>query len=119
MNRLIAVHAPAATLGDVIILSVELWTESIHVHLAPVQTEETDRLTAEHVASDFAGDAPDAYLGLLDLALADDAGTVYRPTGTAAGGTGTEWRAHWTFAPGYPPDATRLTVTIGDQELVL
>jgi hypothetical protein len=125
MNRLVAVHGPAAAIGDTLFISVELWTGGVIVHLARVRNEETDRLTAEHEAAiaawrkgDEFPEAPDAGFGR-DLALADDVGTRYQTRGGQAGGTGTEWRAMWQFAPGVPDSATRLTVSRGGDVLEL
>jgi hypothetical protein len=74
MNRLIAVHAPAVLVGDVMVLSVELWTEAIYVHLARLDTEEIERLWAEYVKAPVGAMPPDTTIGS-DLRLADDVGT--------------------------------------------
>ena len=101
MNRLVAVHAPAAWLGEVLVISVELWTDTVFVHIA------TDR----------PGDA--VWLNRIPLSLADDAGTTYEPRESSAGGTGTELRGMWRFEPGVPDGAARLTISLGDDSLEL
>jgi hypothetical protein len=132
MNELIAVHAPATRLAEVdglelMLLSVELWTKSVFVHLAATETALTDRLTAEQKAeldrwaqdptrSDLP-EVPGAMLGRMSLTVADDAGTDYRPSSSQAGGTGTEWRAMWQFEPGVPDSASRLTIAIEDESV--
>jgi hypothetical protein len=134
MNELIAVHAPAARIAEVdglelMLLSVEMWTASVIIHLAATETPLTDRLTAEQKAEleRWARDPhrtdlpemPGALLGRLELTVADDVGTRYQPSSSHAGGNGTEWRALWRFEPGVPEAATRLTVAIGDDSLEL
>ncbi len=42
----------------------------------------------------------------LDVSVADGAGTAYSPTNSAQGGSGTMFRAEWSFVPG-PPEAAR------------
>ena len=130
VNRLIAVHAPATVIGDdLLILSVELWTGGVVVHFARVETEETDRLTAEYTAAmaAWARDDRDAanlpeqpVEGFGDgFALSDDVGTRFRRNSGHAGGTGAEWRGTWNFVPGVPEQATRLTLAAGDDALEL
>ncbi len=127
-ERLRGVLAPAMELAVVegmtlVLLSVELWTTSVFLHLAVLRTSETDEQDAAHQRAMDAWGAgprdgdppaqPGERLTRLPLTLADDAGTRYRPTHRGAGGTATEWRAQWKFEPGPPPAATRMTITLG------
>ena len=45
----------------------------------------------------------------VEISLADDAGTVYSPTASERGGSGTMFRTDWVFVPG-PPEAARSLV---------
>jgi hypothetical protein len=124
-NELTRVLAPAAVAGDMLVIAVELWTQTVVVHLARVQGTETDRLMAEYeaaigawTAGDEMPEPPDARIGH-DLAVADDVGTAYEPRTGQSGGSGTEWRALWVFAPGVPDTATRLTISGGGDSLEL
>jgi hypothetical protein len=132
MNELIAVHAPATRLAEVeglelMLLSVELWTQSVFVHLAATETPLTDRLSAEQTAelerwaldptrTDMP-EVPGAALSRLELTLTDDAGTRYWPASSSAGGSGTEWRAMYQLEPRVPAGASRLTIAIGEDHV--
>jgi hypothetical protein len=129
VNRLLAVYVPAQVIDDLIVISVELWTNAVFVHFARVETEETDRLTAEHVAAIAAWrqteefpqgfpEQPGADIGA-DLTLADDAGTRYRMLSGRAGGSGEEWRGALRFEPRVPEQASRLTIATGGNEMEL
>jgi hypothetical protein len=130
VNRLVAVHAPAEVIGDdLLIISVELWTGGVVVHFARVESEETDRLTADYTAAMAAWGRDDRdpanlpvqpVVGFGDgFKLSDDAGTSFRRDSGHAGGTGAEWRGSWTFVPRVPEHATRLTLALGDDALEL
>jgi hypothetical protein len=129
-ERLRAVLAPATALAEVdgmtlMLLSVELWTTSVFLHLAVLRTPETDEQDAAYQraidawAAGARDDAPPAQPGerltRLPLTIADDAGTRYHTTHRGAGGSATEWRSQWKFEPGPPPTTTRLTITL-DQD---
>jgi hypothetical protein len=138
-ERLEAVLAPARALADVdgftlLLVSVELWTNGPVLRLAGLRNASTDTLDAAHEAAmarwaaararDVGADPPELpgeRLMRLPLALADDAGTTYAPGSRSGGGTGSEWRAEWRFAPAVPAAATRLTVTLdaGDERHAL
>jgi hypothetical protein len=129
-----AAFAPARALVDadgltVVLVSVELWTSGVFVRLAGLRSGVTDELDTQYdvsmtqwherqPAARAAGlrppspSQPGERLAHLPLWIADDVGTRYDRHGTSAGGTGTEWRAEWRFAPGVPRDATRLTVAV-------
>jgi hypothetical protein len=126
-ERLRGVLAPAAELAFVdgmtlVLLSVELWSGGVFLHLAVLRNAATDELDAAHERA-FDGwtagrrdqappPMPGTRLGDLALTVADDTGTSYQPSHRAAGGSGTEWRSEWKFEPGAPPEATRLTITL-------
>src|SRR4051794_9075847 len=121
LNRLEAVLAPASPLADVdgvtlLLVSVELWTRGVFLRMAGMGTAHTQRLDEEfQAAADAGGEWPEhlgSRFGALPLTLADDAGTRYSPRGSASGGTATEWRTDWQFAPGVPRAASRLFVTL-------
>jgi hypothetical protein len=129
-EQLRGVLAPAAELAEVdgmtlMLLSVELWTTSVFLHLAVLRSAQTDELDATHQRAMDAWAAgphtddpppqPGERLTRLPLMLADDAGTPYHPTHRHAGGTATEWRSGWKFEPGPPATTMRLTVTL-DQD---
>jgi hypothetical protein len=133
-EQLEAVLAPARALADVdgltvVLLSVELWTSGLFVHLATLRNPLSDELDAEHEASmmhwaatrrDDANepeklpppDQPGERLLRLPLTVSDDVGTRFQPRSRSAGGTGTEWRSQWHFEPGVPRTASRLTIAI-------
>jgi hypothetical protein len=126
-EQLRGVLAPATELAAVdgmtlVLLSVELWTTSVFLHLAVLRTPKTDEQDATYQRAMDAWAAgpregsppaqPGERLTRLPLTIADDAGSEYHPTHRAAGGTATEWRAEWKFEPGPPPAATRLTITL-------
>src|SRR3954453_12400304 len=120
------VHAVAAPLVDVhgitlVVTSVELWVDVVIVRIGGLPSEESDRRivaaeAARREGSPGSADAPptpwDDFQGL-EIAVRDDAGTAYRPRGGAVGGTGTEWRMEWRFAPAPPEEARTLYVTAG------
>jgi hypothetical protein len=133
-DELIKVLAPARLLAtvegvEVLLVSVELWRTHVFVHLAGLGNDLMDRLLREHQAlmerwgrdpnPSEPPEQPGAMLGRIDLRISDDVGTAYHPSSSSAGGTGTEWRADWTFEPGVPPEATRLTIAIGPDAMEL
>jgi hypothetical protein len=127
MNRLIAVHAPATMLGGDTLISVELWTDNVFVHLARGQTDEMRRQWDEYVSAAMAArdegadmPPPPAFRIGDDLRLTDDAGTRYEKRSGASGGYPEDpVRAMWAFEPGPPEAATRLTVGLGDDSVEL
>ena len=127
MNRLIAVHAPATPLAGDTLLSVELWTDCVFVHLARAQTDamrtQWDEYARAAVAARHGGAdmplPPNLRIGN-DLRLTDDAGTRYEQRSGASGGFPEDpVRAMWVFEPGPPDAATRLTVALGDDSVEL
>ena len=120
------VHAVAAPLVDVhgitlVVTSVEIWVDVVIVRIGGLPSEESDRRIAAAEAarrewSPTSGEEPptpwDDFRGL-EIAVRDDVGTAYRPRSGAVGGTGTEWRMEWRFAPAPPEDAETLYVTAG------
>jgi hypothetical protein len=126
-NELIRVLAPATILAGDMLLSVELWTDNVFVHLARAQTDEMRRQWDEYASA--AVDARDSGADMPlppnfrigdDLRLTDDVGTPYEQRSGASGGyLADPVRAVWAFEPGPPEAATRLTVTLGDDSLEL
>jgi hypothetical protein len=120
------VHAVAAPLVDVhgitlVVTSVEIWVDVVIVRIGGLPSEESDRRIAAAEAarrewSPGSGEEPptpwDDFRGL-QIAVRDDAETHYRNRGGQTGGTGTEWRMEWRFAPAPPEDAATLFVTAG------
>jgi hypothetical protein len=108
VNRLIAVHTPAAELDGLIVISVELWEQAIYVHLARLDDEQMSR--SWHEWADHAAAArneraevpapPDTGIGQ-DLRITDDIGTRYARR------------------PGPPTVASRLTITLGEDAMEL
>jgi hypothetical protein len=109
VSRLIAVHAPVAPLGDLLVISVELWDQAIYVHLARLDDE----------AGQEVPESPDTGIGR-ELRLTDDLGTPYEQrSGHSGGFPAPVWRAEWQFEPGVPAAAKRLTLSLGDDSLEL
>ena len=126
MNRLIAVHTPAATLGELLVIAVELWDKTIYVHVAKLDDEEMKRAwdayaDAAEAAARARTEQPDPPHSMIgrDLRLADDIGTTYQSYGGHSGFPAPVWRAEWQFQPGVPAEATRLTISNGDDSLEL
>lgn len=107
-------------------LATELrYNESVVVVIGEAEENETTkRLTAlsEQRLNEWAEVVeahPDRKLDQQDTAeifshllveLDDGRGGIYRWTGSAFGGTGTEWRAEWHFTPGPDPSVSTLTI---------
>jgi hypothetical protein len=125
-QTLTAVYAVAAPLVDVfgvtlVVTSVELWAELVLVRIGGLPSEESDRRLAEAEAARRAW-APDSgeppptpwdELHGIAIGLRDDLGTRYENRGGSMGGTGSEWRMEWRFAPAPPEGAEVLLVTAG------
>jgi hypothetical protein len=126
VNRLRAVLTPAAMLGDLLVISVELWDKTVYVHLAKLDDEEMKRAWDAYADAAVAArregrehpEPPDSGIGR-DLELADDAGTTYQRRSGHSGFPAPVWRAEWQFEPGVPAGATRLTLVLGDESLEL
>ena len=126
MNRLLAVHAPVAELGGLIVISVELWEQAIYVHLARLDDEEMSR--SWHEWADAAAAArreraempepPDTGIGR-DLRVTDDVGTRYVQRSGHSGYPAPVWRSMWQFEPGPPTGASRLTIALDDDAMEL
>lgn len=129
-DALEAVLAPARPVADVdgltvVLVSVELWTSGVVLHLAGLRGAVTDELDVEYQAAMAhwvtlaeeaqasgsrvpAPHAPGERLLRLPLTVADDVGTRYEPVSRQGGASGSEWRSQWQLTPGVPADATRL-----------
>jgi hypothetical protein len=132
--------SPARVLGHfdeipVVLVTAELWTHSLFIRLCAVQNERTRALDARwaaefeqfveelRMARERAGatrpeppEQPGSLLCRVCLDVSDDLGTAYRITACSAAGTGSEWRAEWSFEPGVPPAAKVLTVRLDTSE---
>ena len=112
---------------DVVLLSVEVWPDEVVVRARGVPSRRTAGLEREfseglqewHERSadrDLVPRQPAERIFDLDVSVADDAGTVYSPSGSARGGSGTMFRAEWAFQPGPSEAARSLVVRIDDSE---
>jgi hypothetical protein len=85
---------------EIALISVELWPNHLVVRLAALPGEVFDERLRQH------GDAPGGHgtRVLLDLEIAvdDDAGTIYTPRSRNTGGSGSEWHGDWFFAADVP-----------------
>jgi hypothetical protein len=132
--------SPVHTLGQfeeipIVFVTAELWTHSLFIRLCAVQTERTRALDAQWAAEferfveelgitrERAGatrpeppQQPGSVLSRVRLDVSDDLGSAYRITACSAAGTGSEWRADWSFEPGVPPAAKVLTVLLDTSE---
>jgi hypothetical protein len=128
-DELRTVLAPATLLAEVegveiLLLSVELWRSDIRVQLAGLADQLMERRLRQHreLIESWGRDPnptepperPEEMLGRLELTIADDLGTTYLPSSGGYGATDHQWRAEWTFEPGVPAEATRLTIAVGD-----
>jgi hypothetical protein len=126
MNRLLAVHTPAAMVGDLLVISVELWDVAVYVHLARLDDEEMKRAWDSYAdAAEAAArerreqpEPPNSSIGL-GVRLADDVGTSYQQRSGHSGFPAPVWRAEWQFEPAVPAEAKRLTISNGDDTLEL
>jgi hypothetical protein len=112
---------------EVVLVSVEVWPDEVVVRARGLPNERTAVLERELGEAlerwhrqgrdrDAAPPQPAECIFDFEVSVADDAGTVYSPTGSARGGSGTMFRAEWVFVPG-PPDAARsLVVRLGGSD---
>ena len=105
---------------EVVLVSVEAWPDEVVVRVRGLPSERTaalerefgERLGRWHQQGrdrDAVPREPADYIFDVDVSVSDDAGTVYSPSTSARGGSGTMFRAHWVFVPG-PPEAARALV---------
>jgi hypothetical protein len=129
MPNLPKVVSPLASVGEregveLILVSVEAWPDEVVVRMRGRPSPLTQRME-----DDFGEaletwhregrevrppDQPAERILGFDLHVTDDLGTGYEVRSSARGGSGTMFHADWTFAPGPPDAARRLTVRIGD-----
>jgi hypothetical protein len=103
-RRLVSVRAVAAESTSVrgrwVLPSVEVWSDSVDIH---VVWPETGLDSASHI----------------EYALSDDLGTKYEVTGgMGGGGDGSGSREQWSFAPTLPPGAGSLTVSVLVEQVI-
>lgn len=135
MSRDLRVVAPIERLYvrngvEVALLWLEVWSGGVIVRLGGLPGEQSERLEREYVQAleDWgrAGregrarearprEQPAEQLFDVDLALSDDVATRYELRVCQGGGSGRLLRADWTFEPGPPDSATRLTVAVAGQ----
>jgi hypothetical protein len=114
----------------IMVVSAELWSDEVYVHLAVIPTDGLHRLEQEHdraVADWFErrkveGDrarspaGPGERLAYLPLALDDGIGTEYKFHGGSSGGGRGDYRLMREFRPGVPPEAERLELVVSDAD---
>lgn len=108
----------------IVLVSVEVWPDERFVRMRGLPSEVTARLNVEfHEALEAwhrrgrttdVPQQPAEQMFDFDPTVSDDVGTLYAPGQSARGGTFRMFRAEWTFKPGPPDSASRLTVRVGD-----
>jgi hypothetical protein len=109
----------------ILLVSVEAWPDEVVVRMRGLPSEVTARVDAEFHealeawhregrASDMPPQPAEHVFGF-DITLSDDEQTSYSAVSAARGGSRTMFRADWTFHPGPPDSARRLTVRVGDR----
>jgi hypothetical protein len=110
---------------EIVLVSVELWSEEVVVRLAVPRDTRTQQLEAHYeqaldewakrrqqAADEPPPPQPGELLLDVDVQLHDDMGTAYRPRIAARGGSGRMFRGEWFFEPGPPTAATAMTVVL-------
>ena len=112
---------------EVVLVSVEVWRDEVVVRARGLPAEGAVALEREFSDAlerwnrqgndrDAMPRQPAERIFDLDVSVADGLGTAYSPTSSTRGGSGTMFRAEWSFAPG-PPEAARwLVVRIDGSE---
>src|SRR5690242_1834203 len=133
MAELPKVVSPLATVGqregvELVLVSVEAWPDEVVVRMRGRASPLTRRMETDFDAAlgtwhrqGREGRPPEEpaeriFPPDLDVRVTDDLGTAYKLRASARGGTGTEFHANWTFLPGPPDRAGRLTVRVCDAE---
>jgi hypothetical protein len=108
---------------EVVLVSIEVWPDDVMVRARGLPSERTAALEDEFSDAlersnrqggdrDAAPRQPAELIYDVAVSVADDAGTAYSLTTSAQGGSGTIFRAEWSFAPGPPQAAQSLVVRI-------
>jgi hypothetical protein len=108
---------------EVVLVSVEVWADEVVVRARALPSKRTAALAREFSGAlegrcpqggdgDAAPPQPAERIFDLYVSVADDAGTVYSPSTSARGGSGTMFRAEWVFVPGPSELARSLVVGI-------
>ena len=112
---------------EVVLVSVEVWRDEVVVRARGLPVEGAVALESEFSDAlerwnrqgsdrDAMARQPAERIFDLDVSVADGVGTAYSATSSARGGSGTTFRAEWSFVPG-PPEAARwLVVRIDGSE---
>jgi hypothetical protein len=131
VTELPKIVSPLVSVGEregveLILVSVEAWPDEIVIRMRGRPSPLTGRLEDDFETALAAWhrngrvgktpEQPGERVFGLDLVVTDDAGTDYRLYSATRGGTGTMFRADWTFTPGPPDSARRLNVRVGDGE---
>ena len=107
----------------VVLVSVEVWPDEVVVRARGLPNDQTAALKHEFSEAletwhqqgrdrHAMPRQPAEKVFDLDVSVADDARTVYSPSTSARGGSGTMFRAEWAFVPGPPETARSLVVRI-------
>ena len=110
---------------EVVLVSIEVWSDEVVVRARGLPSERTaaledefsdalERWNRQGADKDAVPRQPADRIFDVAVSVADDAGTVYSPTTSARGGTGTMLRAEWSFVPGPPETAQSLVVRIDE-----
>jgi hypothetical protein len=107
---------------DVALISVEVWSAGVIVRLAGLPNERTEALERNYHETLDAwarGGRPGAPPNQpaedvfdVDLGLSDDSGTNYVLRTASKGGSGSMFRADWSFEPGPPESSSRMAVRV-------
>jgi hypothetical protein len=108
---------------EVVLVSVEAWPDEVVVRARGLPSGRTAALEREFGEAlegwhrqgrnrEAVPAQPADRIFDVEVSVADDAGTVYSPTASARGGSGTMFRADWVFVPGPPAAARSLVVCI-------
>ena len=108
---------------EVVLVSIEVWSDEVVVRARGLPSERTaaledefsdalERWNRQGADKDAVPRQPADRIFDVAVSVADDAGTAYSPTTSARGGSGTMFRAEWSFVPGPPEAAQSLVVRI-------
>jgi predicted phosphoadenosine phosphosulfate sulfurtransferase len=108
---------------ELVLVSVEAWSEQVMVRLRGLPSETAERLEAEFEAALEAwgekgaeGAPPQQPADWIfpDLSIGDNVGTRYALRSSARGGSNTMFRADYVFTPGPPETTETVEVYVDD-----